>query len=122
MMKITLMCLAVLGASVAQATPDLPTLVTACKPNKGGCCDFSGTWLNLPHTGQYNFTQATGSCNVNTKSCVGADVDTAVGATLTMCDKFYNGMKGVLTPGTPNDELKWANGVKWFRHSNQSHH
>jgi hypothetical protein len=122
MMKITLMCLAVLGASVAQATPDLPTLVTACKPNKGGCCDFSGTWLNLPHTGQYNFTQATGSCTVNTKACVGADVSTAVGDTLTSCDKFYHGMKGVLTPGTPNDELKWANGVKWFRHSNQSHH
>ena len=120
------MCLAVLGASIAQATPDLHP--PACKLNKGGCCDFSGTWLNLPYTGQYNFTQATGSCNVNNEQCVGADVGTAVGATLTMCDNFYHGMKGGLTlagnpPSQKNDKLYWTNAQSWFRHpKNQSHH
>ena len=104
--------------------PPTPHPAGACKPS-GGCCDFSGTWLNHPTTTgpvqqDHNFTQSA-DCAVSFpwKGC-GTDrqaTGTVSGDTLAIpCPGFYGGkLKGTLEPATPYDLLKWSNGAAWYR-------
>jgi len=97
-----------------------PVPGAACKP-VGGCCDFSGIWLNSKTPGAsngnaHNFTQSNCSITFPWNGHCGV-MGTASGDTLTVtCPGFYGGkLKSVLEPATPYDVLKWSNGAGWFR-------
>ena len=112
----------------------LATVVAAAAvPAVPGCCDFSGTWHNQPdmnHSIKYNFMQANGSCVVKglhdcDRKFNGTNASHATGDVLHGCPSFYSkgkhgfpgGMTGTLNQkaAAPLDELRWENGVHWYR-------
>ena len=88
------------------------------------CCNFSGIWHNHPDINasiKYTFTQASGSCVVKgLHDCFKYNGSNATGAVLHGCPSFYSkkfpgGMTGTLKSAAPLDQLRWANGVHWYR-------
>ena len=101
------------------------------------CVNFAGVWTTQ-EDGKgiaYKFTQAAGSCSIETPSCPRHPVGNgtrskstslpgwysvwARGNVIHTCEEFHGGVAGVLQLREPRDRLRWATGASWWRVHNE---